>query len=117
MGDECVDQGAVRVSGGRMHHQPGRLIDHDEVRVFVHHGERDGLALRLRGDRLRHGDVVDLSRFDPGIAVSYRLAGAADGALVEQGLQAGAAQIGQRSGEKPVESGTGLVRIDMCAAK
>ena len=32
--DQRVDQGVVPVAGSRMHHQPGRLVDHGQVLVF-----------------------------------------------------------------------------------
>src|SRR4029453_980803 len=43
MGDQRVDQGAGWVACGRMDHQASRLVDHDQVGVFVDDGERNGL--------------------------------------------------------------------------
>ena len=45
MRDQRIDQRAGRVSGGRMHHQPLRLVDHDQGVVLVHDIERDVLGL------------------------------------------------------------------------
>ena len=44
MGDERVDQRAALMPGGRMHDEPGRLVDDDEVVVLVDDRERDRLA-------------------------------------------------------------------------
>ena len=56
MGDQCVDQCAGAVSRRRMHHQPGRLVDHDQRIVLVDDTERDVLALWLCGLRGRQID-------------------------------------------------------------
>ena len=56
MGDERVDQRARIVPRRRMHHEPGRLVDDDEVVVLVDDGERDRLALRLRRRGRRHDE-------------------------------------------------------------
>ena len=48
MADQCIDQGAVGIARRRMHHQPGGLFDHDQVFVFIDHGERNILAARAR---------------------------------------------------------------------
>ena len=49
MGDQRIDQGAVGIAGRRMHHQAGRLVDHDQVVVFIDDLERNILALRQGG--------------------------------------------------------------------
>ncbi len=48
MGDERVDQRAARVSGARMHDEVRRLVDDDDVAIFVNHVEIDGLRGGLR---------------------------------------------------------------------
>ena len=53
MGDQGIDQRAVGIARRRMHHQPGRLVDHDEVLVLVDHVQRDILAPRPRRHRRR----------------------------------------------------------------
>ena len=47
MGDQRVDQRALGVAGGRMHHQALRLVDDDERVVLVDDIERDRLARGL----------------------------------------------------------------------
>ena len=49
MGDEGIDQRACGVTGPGMDGEASRLVDDDEVRVLVHHGERDCLGLRAAG--------------------------------------------------------------------
>ena len=60
MGDQGIDQRAVGIAGGGMHHQSGRLVDDDQVLVLVDHVQRNILALRHGAARLRHGDVIGL---------------------------------------------------------
>ena len=49
MGDQRIDQRAGLVAGGRVHHQPARLVDDDDVVVLVDDIERDILARGLGG--------------------------------------------------------------------
>ena len=46
MGEQGVDQRAILVAGGGMHHQPSRLIEHQQVGILKQNFERDIL---LRG--------------------------------------------------------------------
>lgn len=55
MGEEGVHQRPVLVARRRMHDQPGRLVQHNEMRVLVQDGQGDRLSLR-RG-RFRRRDV------------------------------------------------------------
>jgi len=50
---ERVDQRAVRRPRRRVHDEPGRLVDDDQVGVLVHDGQRDRLGRRR--DRRRLG--------------------------------------------------------------
>ena len=45
MGDEGVDQRAVRVAGGGVDDQAGGLVQHQQIGVLVEDGERQVLAL------------------------------------------------------------------------
>ena len=74
MGDQRVDQRAVGIARRRMHDEPRRLVDDDEVLVLVDDVERNILALRLGGRGGGHVDRVGLARFDPVVGVSYRFA-------------------------------------------
>ncbi len=52
MGDQRVDERAVRMAGARMHDEAGRLVDDDQRVVLVENVERDGFAFGLRRHRL-----------------------------------------------------------------
>ena len=53
MGEQRVHQRAVEIAGGGMHHEPGRLVQDDQIRVLKQYGERDALRLRRCGRRGR----------------------------------------------------------------
>ena len=53
MGEQRVDQRAALVTCRGMDHEPGRLVDDDEVAVLVDDAERDRLRCRLGRDRRR----------------------------------------------------------------
>jgi hypothetical protein len=75
-GQQGVQQRAAPVAGRGMHHQAGRLGDHQQVPVLVHHVQRQRLG--QEGLALRRGPQVDLA----GVA----------GAHLLRGLEAGAAR-------------------------
>jgi hypothetical protein len=50
-----VDQGPVRIAGAGMHHQPGRLVDHEDVFILVQDVQRDVLGHRVRLGFLHRG--------------------------------------------------------------
>jgi hypothetical protein len=83
--------------------ETGGLVEDEQVRVLVHHGERDRLGPGLRG--LRRGDV-DLDA----LAAAKRGRGARVPAVDthlsggDQRLDPGAAQAGQPRGEPAVEA-------------
>ncbi len=103
MGDQGVDQRAVQIAGRRMDHQPGRLVDNDQRIVLIDDRQRNILALRFGRGRRRHGDRIDLARFDSVIGVSYRPGRARDRAGRDQRLKARAAKIVQFRGQEAVQ--------------
>ena len=108
MGDQGIDQGAVGIAGRRMHHQPRRLVDDDQVLVLVDHVERNILALRAwPARRAARCTLIGLARFDPVVGVFYRLRVAQrHRARFQQLLKARAGEIGQsaRPGNGPAAS-------------
>jgi len=50
--EEGVDEGPALMAGRGVDHQPGGLVDNEQVVVLVHDGHRD-IRLRLRRRRLR----------------------------------------------------------------
>ena len=65
MGDQGVDQGAVRVARRRVDHQARRLVDDDEMGVLVDHLERQGLAVGRAGRTAGTATSECLAGFDP----------------------------------------------------
>ena len=63
-----VDERAVRVARRGMHDEPGWLIDHEEIVVFVKNRERDVLRQRLGWRRRRGPNDHALSRANSGLA-------------------------------------------------
>ena len=59
MGEERIHQRAVGVAGRRMHDEPRRLVDHDEVIILIYdrerHGLRQGAGSYGLGNGERHG--------------------------------------------------------------
>jgi hypothetical protein len=43
-GQQAVEQRSAPVPGSRVHHQPGGLVDDQQVFVFVHRGKRHGFG-------------------------------------------------------------------------
>src|SRR5512145_633354 len=58
--EQGVDQRSGPVSRSRMHDDPRRLVEDQQVIIFEEHFERNRLALELKRLRLRniHGDLV-----------------------------------------------------------
>ena len=55
MVQQALNQGAIPVAGRRMHGEPGGLIEHDQVGVFVEHIQGHGLGQQIgQGLRRRH---------------------------------------------------------------
>ena len=53
MGNQRIDERALPIAGRRMDDEIGRLVDDDDVGVFINDIERDRFALRYGGTR-RH---------------------------------------------------------------
>ena len=54
MMQQCVDQRAIRGSGGRVHDHANGLIDHHQIIVFKHHIQRNVLWTDVAVLNLRH---------------------------------------------------------------
>lgn len=101
--EESVDQGPLTVTRRRMNDQSGRLVDDDEMRVFVKNLQRQFLGHHFRG---AHGGEGDADRFSPlqllpdlgGLAVDENLL------LLDQAFQLGARQFRQLLGEKEIKA-------------
>lgn len=84
-----------------MHDQAGRLIDHDQIVIFVNNIERDIFAFDAGVFRRRQTDRVDGARFDRCARLTYRHA-RADVAIAYKRLDAGAAHPIDLRGEPTI---------------
>ena len=57
MKHQRIDQRARRCAGGRVHHQAGRLVDHDQIVILVHDRQRDILGLQMTVLGLGHSHI------------------------------------------------------------
>ena len=101
--EQGVDQSAVRMAGSRVHDHAARLVDHDEVRVLVHHVERE--VLRDERDLLRRGDD-DLKTVARRAAVVLfdRRAAEGDKAALQQALGGAAGKTRYMAREESVDA-------------
>src|SRR5699024_12738788 len=65
---------AVLMPAGRMHHEPRRLVDDDQVLVLVDHRQRDILADRIGRLCRRHDERERIALDDLALAVGDDLA-------------------------------------------
>ena len=113
MGDERVDERAARMPRRRMHDEPCRLVDHDEVVVLVDDRERDRLRLRLGRRRRRHDerDARPGARLERRIAHDSIIDG--DAPVADQRLQAAAREVGKGARQDAVKPvGRAILRHD-----
>ena len=110
MGDEGVDEGAVRVAGGGMDDETGRLVEDQQMAVFVEDGEGDCLSGRYGGGDGGEGDGILRAGADFFRNVSGDGAVASHGAFEEQKFQPGARQDRNFVAEEFVEALAGMFR-------
>ena len=112
MRDERVDQRPAAVSSARMHHKPGRLVDDDDVCIFVEDFERDILRLRLcgRGRRNLKDDVRPSS--EARVRVVQNLAAQAYLAVLDERLQTAPRKPFSMAREESVEPVAGRLGLD-----
>jgi hypothetical protein len=111
MGNQRIDQRAAGMPRGRMHDEPRRLVDHDQLVVLEHDLERDVLARGLRLLGLRHVHHDRVARVDPLARIADRAAADRDLAVEDQRLETGARQLGM-SGEHAVQPSARLLARD-----
>ena len=102
MGEQGVDERAVLVAGRGVHDHAARLVDDDEIRILVHHVQRQILRheLRGRGIRQRHDKRVAGDGF---VVFLHGRAVFRHRALREQPLGGAAREPGQRAREESVD--------------
>ena len=88
MVQQGVEQGAARDTAAGVDHQPGRLVDDDDVRIGVDHPQRDVLGgVCKTGDLLCRLDHQRLAA-EQAVLAGARGAIDADPPLLDPGLQA-----------------------------
>ena len=98
-----VDQRPAPVPRRGMHHHAARLVDHDDIRILVHHIERDVLGLNLDLSRLGQLDRNRVG-FTDLVVLFERFSVLADRARFNQPLQRGARHVGKASAEHPIQT-------------
>ena len=103
-----IEQSAFPVAGSRMHHQPGRLVDHDDRIVLV-----DDVQIHRLGPVGLLGRMVFDLDLDPLRAPNLCLAAAGDAvdqdaALIDPLLDAVAGIVGQQLGQALVQTAPGV---------
>ena len=74
MRQQGMHQCTLPVTGGGMHDQPGRLVDDDQLAIFISHIKRDGFGLRCGIDQRQVWSDKTVAGFDPVGGVVYRRA-------------------------------------------
>ena len=108
MPEQRVYQRSVRVSGGRVHHHPAGLVDHNEIRVFIDDVQRNLLRDQRNLLRLRqqHGDL------DPRLTASVLLNRSVPDShrtFFDQALRRAPAQTRNSTREESVDSLSALL--------
>ena len=102
VGQQRVDERAVRVAGGRVDDKPLGLIDDDHVRVLIADLQRDGLR---RNGRFAHLWNFQLQRRPGGelFVLFDGPSGLRDRTLLDQALGLAAGQLRHEAAERAVE--------------
>src|SRR5690606_2788883 len=95
-----------RVAGAGMDHQPGRLVQHEQVLVLVQHVKRDVLGHRLGLDLGHLGQADGLAALHR-VARARRLAVQQGVAGLDPGGQAGTGIFGEQLGQYGIETAAG----------
>ena len=107
VGDQGVYEGARRVSRRRVNDETRRLVDHDQIVVFIDGVERKIFALDAGYFRFRQTDRVSHAGFDRCPRLPYRRTGA-NVAIADERLDAGAAHAIDLRGKPTIDA---LARI------
>ncbi len=111
---QCIEQSPAGMPGGRVHNQPGRLVDHHDMVVFV-----DDIQLDIFGDPLALGLLLGLQ--DKLRAAIDEVSRAHHGTIDRQAAffdprsQPGTRVLGEQLGGDLVEALTAQFGRDLCA--
>ena len=95
------------MSGRRMDHQAGRLVDYQQIVVFVQDVERQGFGGKLGGTRRRDVQRNGFALAHP-VAGGQRAAGGGRPALLDEPLDLRSGQIGEARRQDLVEPRAGV---------
>ena len=102
--EQRVEQRAVGLAGARMHHQSGRLVDHDQRGVLVHDLERHALRLRHVRRRRRGLEHDPLASRDRVLCFQGNTVFQANVARLQPDLQAIARVLREQADQRLVQS-------------
>jgi hypothetical protein len=108
MGYQRIDERSRLMSGGGMDHQSRRLVDDDQMGIFIDHIEADRFGLRCRIDEGGNGCRDFGAEFDPMTRLDYGLAVHPHMALGDETLKTRAADIIEASTQNAIEALTGF---------
>src|SRR5258708_21836371 len=108
MVEQCIDEGSVGVSSGRVDHQSGRLVDDEQMLILKDDLKRYLLRFIMRGFRLRNGQAKRFFAADFGRRIAPRSAFALHGAATDQRLQSFARKRRYRGSKSPIEAPAGM---------
>ena len=103
MREQCVDERAVGIAGGRVDNEPGRLVEHQKLIVLIDDVQCHRLRLGPVGDGRRQIDDEALAPFDPHRGVVYRFAIQAHLTGFDQLLEPAAREGGEMSRQDAIE--------------
>ena len=104
VGQQAVEQCARPVARRRMHHQPDRFVDHQQLRILVDDGQRHGLGPKgqaLGGRRQCH--LQPLPDLDLARRGGLHLAVELHVTAIDQLLQPAARKLGCQRHQRPVQ--------------
>jgi hypothetical protein len=109
--DQRIDQRSGQIARGGMHHEAGRLVDHDQLGVLVDNGKLDGFGPGRGVRRRGHPQGDRGARVDAVSRIADRSAIDRDFAGQDQGFQARARKSGV-SGEHAIDPFSVFARRD-----
>ncbi len=109
MMEQRVHEGALRGAGARVHEHSRVLIHHDHILIFVEYV--DGYFFRSRSQRRARQDLdIDEVAGHDTLRSPRQTFANADAALVDQLLNASAAQIGKARGKVEIQTAARIFR-------
>lgn len=102
VGQQCMDEGSTGMTGARVDHESGRLVDDEQVLVLMDDDQRNVFAHQGRIGWRWHRKNKVVPWFDPEGRLRYRPPAAREASLLDEGLDPGSRQFRKDVGEDPV---------------